>query len=158
MSSSPLPDFAHDWPKVMAAIIDQALSAGEVTPEDLRIIVLAPTQDRLQLGVWLGVEWENYPYAEDPARAAGLISAGSWLDQIDRLAMGSPGEGPSGFVPRTPVHFESPTLDRAFTGAWSRLRQALCGTAIELGTGLFAERFSHPVGIFVTMDGSAASP
>ncbi|MBK6689851.1 MAG: hypothetical protein IPG45_35630 [Deltaproteobacteria bacterium] len=156
MSSSPLPDFAHDWPKVMAAIIDQALSAGEVTPEDLRIIVLAPTQDRLQLGVWLGVEWENYPYAEDPARAAGLISAGSWLDQIDRLVMGSPGEGPSGFVPRTPVHFESPTLDRAFTGAWSRLRQALCGTAIELGTGLFAERFSHPVGIFVTMDGAEA--
>lgn len=156
MSASHLPDFARDWPTKLGAIIDQALSLGEVTPEDLRLIVLAPTRDRLQIGVWLGVEWENYPYAEDPERAAGLISAGSWLDQVDRLVLGAFGEGPSGFVPRALLHFESTAIERAFTGAWSSLRQALCGAAIELGTRHLATRFSHPVGVFVTMDGAEA--
>ncbi|ATB47229.1 hypothetical protein MYMAC_002837 [Corallococcus macrosporus DSM 14697] len=151
-----LPEFASDWPAELAALIEARLD-NDVPAEELRTIVLAPTPDRLRLGVWLGVEWASYPYADDPSEAAGFVSLTPWLDTLDTLARGERSlPAPRGWTPTPPLQFEDATRDASFRAWWLELHRALVASAIELGTQRLAGRFHQPVGVFVSTGASEA--
>lgn len=151
-----LPDFALDWPERVTALVEAQLE-HEVPSNELRTIVLALPYDKLRFGIWLGVEWEDYPYAGDVNEAAGTVGLDRWLDGLDGLARGEhvvPER--SGWGPRCPVVFTDPARNHAFAAWWGQLHDALVSTAIEVATGYLAERFTQPVGVFVSMDGQEA--
>ncbi|WIG97480.1 tetratricopeptide repeat protein [Myxococcus sp. SDU36] len=150
------PAFAATWPTELLDVITARL-ADEVHAQDLRVIVLAPTQDRLRVGVWLGTEWDNYPDVTGDAAAAGFVSLTPWLDELDALSLGERTlPQPEDWTPLAPLHFHDEVRNASFLAWWLELHRALVASAIELGTRLLAERFEQPVGVFVSMDGTEA--
>lgn len=152
-----LPEFAAGWPARVVALLDAQLGA-EIPEGELRTIVLALSQDNLRLGVWLGAEWENYPYAEGEDEAAGFVALDPWLDALDEIARGERTEAPrEAWTPRRPIRFVDPAREQAFGAWWGRLHDALVATAIEVATVHLAARFRQPVGVFVSTTGQEAS-
>ncbi len=135
-------------------MVDEALSR-DTAAADLRAIVLAPTRDFLRLGVWLRVEWENYPYAESPEDAAGFVSLSAWLDRVDAVASGALSlPAPTGWAPRRPLRFQRAERDASFSAVWLELHRALVATGITVATTTLATRFKQPVGVFASLSGS----
>ncbi|ATB48256.1 tetratricopeptide repeat protein [Corallococcus macrosporus] len=150
------PAFAATWPSELLDIITARL-ADEVHADDLRVIVLAPTQDRLRVGVWLGTEWDRYPDVTGSSAAAGFVSLTPWLDELDALSRGERTlPPPAEWTPLAPLYFHDAARNASFLAWWLELHRALVATAIELGTRLLAERFAQPVGVFVSMSGAEA--
>jgi tetratricopeptide (TPR) repeat protein len=149
---SELEPFAREWPRAIADVVEDALERGEVSAEDLRTIVVAPTEDGLALGVWLGTEWEDYPSAGEGDAAAGLVSLASWLDLVDGITRGAGEPARGAFVPAgIPVRFLDEAKQIALQGAVARLHAALC-KACELAATehLGTTTWKRPVGVFTT--------
>ncbi len=151
-----LPGFAKTWPDEVARIISERLES-EIDAGDVRTIVLSIVRGTQRVGVWLKLEWDNYPDAEDTASAVGFLSLAPWLDQVDAVSRGELKlAAPTGWAPHVPLHFEGPEKDGAFKACWLELHRALTATAIEVGTQQLATRFRQPVGLFVSMSGTEA--
>ncbi|MCB9640368.1 MAG: tetratricopeptide repeat protein [Myxococcales bacterium] len=157
LHTTDLPSFAQGWPAQLAALVEAQLESN-IPSHELRTIVFSRTHDGLRAGLWLGVEWENYPYAGREDEAVGFISLAPWLDTLDAIALGTHTVPPrQGFTPRQEIQFEDPERQASFHAWWGTLFDALVASAIKLATQHLSKHFKQTVGVFVSMTGEEAS-
>src|SRR5688572_504048 len=143
----------REWISAIESIVVGAIDSGEVDVADLRTIVVAPAPGWQTLGVWLGTEWQDYPYPGDRDAAAGHISLAAWLDEVDAVARGEAIEPPAAgsFVPRgIGIAFVDDKRHAAWRAALARLQRDLVAAccAAASTTRLARYAWKHPVGIF----------
>ncbi len=152
LHSSQLPEFARTWPESFKAVIEAHLEDGFDATE-LRTIVIGPTQDRMQLGVWLGLEWSSHLVAGENSSPIGYVPLAPWLDLLDSVARGDVTLPPvSGWKPKGGICFAEPTKHASYEACWRQLYDALAATALELATRHLADKFENLVGVFVATD------
>ena len=151
-----LPAFAAHWPAAVVALVEARLQS-DVAAADLRTMVLSLTRDRLSFGVWLGVEWEDFPYPQRMGASAGVVPLTPWLDALDEIARGAKRlDAVQGWHPRPLVRFRDPAINSSVETWTLELHRALVATAIQAATGPLATRFKQPVGVFISSEAESS--